>query len=182
MKTSDSCKILAAVLLMGATASLSAIPAIADDSGPASAAAVQPENSGQLWIAVHLTQGTSPTWVGDDMADTFADTIAKSLRAQGLKGNIGTLRPEDAIPDQAPVLVVRLTTWTANQGLANCTFTASLRTREGERDLGIFSGDNLVVTSDGAHRSSSDGLMGSAREAMNGLYSRLRATRLLAAD
>ncbi len=113
------------------------------------------------------------------MAATFADAVASALRAQGFKGKIGTLRPEDSASSRASVLFVRLNSWTAKDGFADCTFTASLRTNEGDKDLGYFSGDNLIVTSDGEHRISSDGLVRSAQEAMNDLYSRVRATGLL---
>lgn len=164
------------ILLLSAVAFVLAVPS-AQASEPVSSPSTA--NSDYFWISVRLPDSPKASWVSDVMAETFADVVAKALKTQGFEGKIGTLRPEVSAPDSASVLVIRLTTWTALEGKANCTFSASLRTRDGDRELGIFSGDNVVVTADGQHRFSSDGLTGSAQEALNDLYERVQATGLL---
>jgi len=137
------------------------------------------ENSGRLWIEVLLPNVAKASWVSDDLAGRFADLMVATLRTQGYEGKVGTLGPEDSVPSRAAVLFIRLTNWTAKDGVGDCTFTTSLRSNAGDRDLGFFTGDNVIVTADGKHRISSDGLQGSAQEAMNDLYGRIEATGLL---
>lgn len=171
MKTSRILFLAASLLLASA--------AFANDPTTVAASSPVVAQTNRLWIAVHLVKNTKPSWVGDDMAATFADTMVKTLRTQGFQGQIGVLRPQDALPSQASVLVVRLTSWSAKDGASDCTFTASVRTNDGDAELGLFNGDDMIVTADGQHRISSDGLQGSALEAMNDLYRRLIATKLL---
>jgi hypothetical protein len=160
-----------------------AVAGVAAEAAAAPAANAAPPkasaDSNRLWIAVHLPSVGKASWVSDDLADRFADRVVAALRSQGYKGKVGTLRPEDSAPSHASVLVVRLNSWTSRDGFADCNFNASLRTREGDRDLGVFVGDNLIVTSDGEQRIGSDGLVGSAQEAMNDLYARIQTAGLL---
>ena len=165
-----------ALILVGAVACLSASPTTTSEPSPAS---TQARDLGRLWIAVHLPSSSAPSWVRDDTAEIFADHIAKALREQGFKGALGTLLPESSVASYANVLVVRLTNLATKDGIGACTFTASLRTRGGDRDVGVFTGESMVVTSDGKHRISSDGLVESAQEAMSGLFDRIQATGLL---
>ena len=141
----------------------------------------QGQTYGELWIAVHVPLVPSSSWVSNDTAITFADLAAKALRSQGFKEKIGTLRPDDTGPARASVLLIQLSMWSARDGTAECAFTASLRTDHGDRELGFFTGDNLIVTGDGKHQISSDGLAGSAQEALTDLYGRIIATGLLKA-
>lgn len=168
-------------LLFLASALLIARGAFASDAAAAPATLAPPvaAPTNRLWVAVHLVKDTKPSWVGDDMVATFADTVVKTLHTQGFQGRIGVLRPQDSVPSQAPVLVIRLTSWAAKDGVSDCTFTASVRTIDGDASLGLFNGDDMIVTADGQHRISSDGLQGSALEAMNDLYRRLLGTGLL---
>jgi len=162
----------------------------ADPSAPATSAA--PTNPGSsetvsakspaLWVAVHLPKDTKPAWVGDSLAERFADGVSLALQAQGFKGKIGTLRPEETTSKQAAVLEVSLSEWTARAGAADCTFRASLQTPQGDRDLGIFSGGAMVVTPDGQHLVSSSGLQDAARDALAGLFGRMQDSKLLAPD
>jgi hypothetical protein len=154
-------------------------PATAESS-PADSGAVRSADADRLWIAVGMPKSTSPDWVAQQTAATFADIVVKSLLADGFKGKTGTLHLGDSTPVEASVLVVRLKQWTAEDGFANCTFSASLRTAEGDRDLGVFVGDNCVVTADGKHPVSSDGLLGAAEESMHHFYRRIQETGLLA--
>jgi hypothetical protein len=172
--------VLFAVFSFEATAALVAAPSapIAILAEPASAE-YTPAGSPALWIAVHLPKDTRPAWVGDDLAERFADRISRALHDQGLKGVIGTLSPEDISSPHASVLEVDLIEWIARAGTGNCTFRASLRTPQGNHELGLFSGDMMIVTADGDHRISSSGLRDAARLALADLYSRIETTELL---
>ena len=133
----------------------------------------------RLWIVVHMPKSTNPSWVGDDMAASFGDIAVRALHKQGYEGPLGTLKPESPTPVRAPVLEIHLQKWSAKNGLSDCEFTASIRTEDGDKDLGYFVGDNMVVTASGEEHFSSDGLEGSALEAVDDLYNRIRATGLL---
>jgi hypothetical protein len=133
----------------------------------------------RLLVMVRLPKEAKHTWVSDDTSTRFAGLAVRALHAQGFKGEIGTLGPEDSVTSHTSVLIINLINWTADKGVADCTFSASLRTSAGDRDLGAFSGDNVIVTADGLHRLSAEGLVGSALEAMNDLDSRLQATGLI---
>ena len=137
------------------------------------------QDAHRLWIVVHVPKTTNPLWVGDDMSASFGDIAARALRTQGYQGLLGTLRPESPTPVRAPVLEIHLQKWSAKNGLSDCEFTASIRTEDGDKDMGYFIGDNVVVTANGQEHFSSDGLEGSALEAVDDLYNRIRATGLL---
>jgi hypothetical protein len=173
--------VLFAVFFFETTAALVAAPAAPVASlAESTSAESTPVGPPALWIAVHLPKGTRPAWVGDDLAERFADRISGALHDQGLKGVIGTLSPEEVASPHASVLEVDLIEWTARGGNGKCTFRASLRTPQGKHELGIFSGDLMIVTADGEHRVSSSGLQDAARLAFANLYARMEATELLA--
>jgi hypothetical protein len=136
-----------------------------------------PVKSPDLWIVVHLPKETRPAWVGDDLAESFANRISRALHDQGLKGAIGTLRPEEALPPHASVLEVTLTEWTANAGSGECTFRALLHTQEGTWKLGLFSANAMRVTASGEHPVSSSGLGTAASIALTDLYRRMEEAR-----
>ncbi len=181
-------KITQGVLVLLAAAFACAPRVTAGQSGEADSAAptrptvpaAAPAADGEhLWIAVHLGESGQAGWVGESTEASFADLVAKNLRAQGFKGRITALRREDLAPSRSTVLIIRLSAWTTSDGVSDCRFNASLRSAEGDRDLGPFAGDNVIVTADGEHHFSVDGLVGSAQEAMNDLYLRVLGTGLL---
>jgi hypothetical protein len=171
---------LFAIIFAGTTAALPASfsppTAVAADAASADHASA---DSLTLWIAVHAPKETRPVWVGDDLAERFADRVARALRQQGFKGTIGTLRPAVVPAPKELILEVHLRDWEVQAGIADCTFRASLRTSQGSRDLGLFCGDEMIVTADGQHRVSDRGLQEAATYALADLYGRMEATGLL---
>ena len=171
---------LFAMTFLGIAATLLADPSPTVATPPLTASAETIRGGAPvLWIAVHLPEATQPSWVGDDLADNFANRLVRALRDQGLRGVIVKLGPDGALPPQATVLEVMLSDWVDRDGLGDCAFRAALLTPQGTRSLGLFSGGSMIVTADGGYRTSSKGLRDAANFAMADLYSRLRATALV---
>ena len=133
----------------------------------------------KLYVIVSLPKATSPGWVGDDMAASFEDIVTRALHDQGYEGRIFTIRPEDTPPANAAALYVRLQAWKMSKGISDCEFTATLRYHGRGKDLGFFTGDNVVVTSSGISHFSADDLTGAALEAVDDLVARIRAASLI---
>jgi hypothetical protein len=159
-------------LLLG-TAFLFSAGAFAGPLPPKSVSARPARNTAPLTIVVYPPRNLNSAWVSDDVSARFSDLLVRALRAQGVTSPINTLKPETSGMHEANLLSVRLIDWVADKGLSDCSFKASLRNRAGEHDLGLFYGDNVIVTADGQHKFSSEGLVGSALEAANDLRPRL---------
>jgi len=172
-----------AVFLFSAAAALAADPSTPPPAPADPASANQTSaKSPAFWVVVHVPRETRPAWVGDDLAESFANRISHALHDQGLKDLIGTLHPQQAPPPNASVLDVTLIEWKASEGSGDCTFRALLHTPKGTWKLGLFSADIMHVTASGEHPVSSSGLGSSARLALADLYSRMEAAKLLPSD
>ena len=120
---------VAAVLTVGAFAALTS-------TSPA-------PSSLQLVVAV---PPTARPLLADDAADALSGAIQENLTRRGYTGMINYPGNEQA----APVLTVKLVEWRRDPlGSMKCTFTASVRTEAGTKELGLFSGSSLVAWNGG---------------------------------
>ncbi len=105
---------------------------------PACATAPRPEVPGTLKVQVNVP----PTWnvlLDDRVAETFVDQVRDTFYRAGFDRPIESLSyVED--PAKVPyLLTVNLIDWRINRiGNIDCTFSASLQTPRGTRDLGLY--------------------------------------------
>lgn len=105
---------------------------------PACATLPQPEVPGTLKVTVNVP----PSWnllVDDRVAEAFTDRVREVFHRAGFDRPVEEVRyVED--PAKVPLLLtINLHTWRINRlGNIDCTFSASLKTPRGTRDLGLY--------------------------------------------
>lgn len=140
-------------------------------------------------VALQVRVDVPPTWrpfLDDDISEAFASRVADSFRQRGFDGRIRTIAQRDEPVPELPLLQVQLTEWRIDRlGHARCTFSASLRSADGQRDLGIFTDSSLFSVSSGGrwHLSrvfdQANALEDAADNALRDLYRSVVKSRLL---
>lgn len=126
-----------------------------------------------------------PTWrpfLDDDIAEAFASQVQTVLKQRGYAGGIDYVEHADTAAPTVPLLVIHLHEWRIGRtGNAECTFTASLRTAQGEKNLGLVSGTTIFWPHGSRWglaqmQDTADALEGAAAQALGDLYKRLAET------
>lgn len=134
-----------------------------------------------LQVSVDVPVSMRP-WLDDDVSEAFGVRVSDALSQQGFKGPIKYLRIADKPSADVPLLEVSLIEWRVDPiGMVDCTFTASLTTSKGTKDMGLFTGTGLMVISRRDWFSLSDQFDEAAQSAMHDLYRHILATELLPA-
>jgi hypothetical protein len=116
----------------------------------------------------------------EDVAEAFAYRVSAALHEQGLRGRIRYVDRGDALAPEVPELAVMLREWRVDRlGSVNCIFTADLKTRAGERRLGIFSGTSMMTWSRRDWFERQQGFEDAAQDALDNLGRKLKETGLL---
>jgi len=103
----------------------------------------QPEVPGTLKVAVNVP----PTWnilLDDRISEAFTDRVRDVFHNAGFDRPVEEVRyPEDS--EKLPyLLTINLVEWRINRiGNIDCTFSASLRTPQGTRDLGLYTNTTM---------------------------------------
>lgn len=133
--------------------------------------------------AMQLTVNVPPSmrpWVSDDVAEAFAARVADVLRQRGYKAGIQYLDSFASPAAGRPLLAVNLVEWRTDRiGNVDCTFSATLSTPSGRKDLGLFTGTSMMTFSRHDWFARSDQFDDAARQAINDLYKRIVETQLL---
>lgn len=116
----------------------------------------------------------------DDVVDSFGQSVRATLHAHGFKGRIKLLDETDATMSGVPLLEVNLTEWQVDpSGNVSCTFGATLRTPAGEKGLGLFTGNALLVWARRNSTQRADSFQDAAHDALDNLADRIEQTGLL---
>lgn len=130
-----------------------------------------------------------PTWrpfLEDDIAEALFYRLREVFGRRGYKGDIAQLTTFDAGTKDAPILRLNLTEWRVDRtGNAQCTLTASLKTADREKHLGLASGTALFWPqgnrwSISRQMETADALDDAAESAMRELYDAVARTGLVA--
>lgn len=125
--------------LGGAVAALTA--AAAPTAGAGAPDTANP--SATLKVQVNVPPSWDPL-LDDDIAAAFTDQVREIFQRAGHRHPVEELRSVED-PAKAPyLLTVNLTEWRINRaGNIACTFGATLRTPQGERDLGLYTNTTM---------------------------------------
>lgn len=136
----------------------------------------------RLQVRVELPFSMNPLR-DDDIAEAFAHRVITALHEQGFKGRIKYVEDGDSTKESIPALDIRIFEWRVNRlGNTDCTFSASLKSPRGQKDLGMFSGTSLMTWSRRDWFARADSFDDAASDAMNNLKARLDATGLIEAS
>ena len=116
----------------------------------------------------------------DYIAEAFGYRVITSLHEQGLRGRMQYVDfPDDRVA-AIPALDILLQEWRVDRtGSVDCVFLATLRTPNGTRNLGLFSGTSLMMWSRRDWFARADGFEDAARDALYNLGERIMNTGLV---
>lgn len=130
-----------------------------------------------------------PTWrpfLDDDIAEALAGRLINIFQKRGYPGRIEQLKAGTQGAQGVTQIVIRLVEWRIGRsGHADCTFSASIHSAAGEKDLGLISSSAIFWPHASGHwglnRSydTASALEDAAESAMRDLYGRLVKTNLL---
>ena len=116
----------------------------------------------------------------DDAAEAFGDTVRSSLHENGFKGRIRLIDDGQNPAAGIPVLEINLTEWRVDPlGNVTCTFGATLRTPQGSKGLGLFTGGSLMTWLRRDWIARSDSFQDAAHDAVSNLADKIQQTGLL---
>jgi hypothetical protein len=116
----------------------------------------------------------------DDAAEAFGQTVRTSLHENGFKGRIHLIDDGQQPAAGIPVLEVNLTEWRVDPlGNVTCTFGATLRTPQGTKGLGLFTGGSLMTWLRRDWIARSDSFQDAAHDAVSNLADKIQQTGLL---
>lgn len=146
--------------------------------GSSSASAARPAQL-QVQVITPTMAGMDPMWI-DDVEDAFSERLATALHEQGFHGHINLLYDTDRPAPGIPLLRATLEEWRVDPvGNVTCTFTAQLKTAQGERSLGLFTGDSVMMWPEHDWFARADQFRSAASDAMTDLWKRMRKTGLM---
>ena len=130
-----------------------------------------------------------PTWrpfLDDDIAEALAGRLISLFQKRGYPGRMVQLKAGTTATNGVPQITIRLVEWRIGRsGQADCTFSASIRSAAGEKDLGLISSSAIFWPHSSGHwglnRSydTDNALEDAADSAMRDLYGRLVKTGLI---
>jgi hypothetical protein len=127
-----------------------------------------------LQVVVSLAAGPRDQVSSDEIEQNVADYVSDALRQQGFGGKINYLDSGYEPSRTLPVLAVKLVEWRIDgAGNAACTFSATIATAKGEKDLGLFTGTAAVNSSRADWFSRANAFEQSMHEATGDLYKRV---------
>lgn len=138
---------------------------------------------------LHVVVDVPPTWrpfLEDDIAEALFYRLKEVFGRRGYQGEIVQLTSYDAETKDAPILRLNLTEWRIDRtGNAQCTMSATLKSADGEKNLGLASGTALFWPRGnrwGIHRQAetADALEDAADSAMRDLYAAVAKSGLVA--
>jgi hypothetical protein len=107
------------------------------------ATTAQPDVPGTLKVVVNVP----PSWnllLDDRISEALTDRVSEAFHRAGFDRPVEEIR---SVEDPAKVpylLMINLTEWRINRiGNIDCTFTASLQTPRGTRDLGVYTNTSM---------------------------------------
>lgn len=110
----------------------------------------------------------------EEIQDAFGYRVITALREQGLRGRLRYIESGEQPDPAVPVLTVYLNEWRVDRiGNVDCTFSASLKSAHGERNLGFFSGTSLMMWSRRDWFARAEGYESAARDALTNLSQRI---------
>lgn len=134
-------------------------------------------------VRLQLTVGVPPSMsilYEEEVADAFAYRVSSILHEQGFRGRIRYVDRWSKPDPATPVLAVELREWRVDRvGFVDCTFTAALRSADGEKSLGLFTGTSLMTWRRRDWFARAEGFEDAARDAITNLAARLEETGYL---
>lgn len=116
----------------------------------------------------------------DDAAEAFGQTVRSSLHENGFKGRIRLIDDGQNPVADISVLEVNLTEWRVDPlGNVTCTFGATLRTPQGTKGLGLFTGGSLMTWLRRDWITRADSFQDAAKDALSNLADKIQQTGLL---
>jgi hypothetical protein len=116
----------------------------------------------------------------DDAAEAFGQTVRTSLHENGFKGRIHLVDDGQQPAADIPVLEINLTEWRVDSlGNVTCTFGATLRTPQGSKGLGLFTGGSLMTWLRRDWIARADSFQDAAHDAVSNLADKIQQTGLL---
>jgi hypothetical protein len=145
----------------------------------ASAAVSAPVQPRELELTVDISPGMRPV-ASNEITEIFARHVAAALRQQGAEVRPHLVKPPDTPASNQPHLTVTLIEWRPDiAGDVNCTFSATLVTPQGKKELGLFAGTSELMFARPGWFVLSDQYNEAARRALSDLGQRLAQTHLL---
>jgi hypothetical protein len=126
-----------------------------------------------------------PTWrpfLDEDIAEAFAERLQEVFSQRGFQGRVKQIDNADKKQprENLNILTLFLTEWRVDRaGFVQCTFTASIRTPAGEKNLGIFTATSIQWVAGRNRWALADAFDEAARNALNDLYDQLQRSNLL---
>lgn len=177
MKTKSllSCFLFGAALVTGA-AFLSGCTTSAETEAARAAIRAQPVRL-QVVVVVPASMNMIRD---DDAAEAFGQTVRSSLHENGFKGRVRLIDDGQQPTAGIPVLEINLTEWRVDPlGNVTCTFGATLRTPQGSKGLGLFTGGSLMTWLRRDWIARSDSFQDAAHDAVSNLADKIQQTGLL---
>ncbi len=140
-------------------------------------------------VDLQVTVNVPPTWrpfLDEQISETFAYRLIDTFRQRGYKGNMVYVDPRDDKAKDVPTIEIFLSEWRLDRvGNAQCTFTASIKTAAGEKDLGLKTGTTMFWPQAGGRwgitraYETADALDEAARNAQRDLYNAVAKSGLV---
>jgi len=130
-------------------------------------------------VDLQVLVNVPPTWrpfLDDDVAEEFFYRLQDTFRLRGYTGELAQVTVLDPGAKDRPTLTINLSEWRLDRiGNAQCTFSASLTTPAGEKNLGLKMGTTMLWAHGGRWGLSrsydaANALESAAADALNDLY------------